>query len=356
MKKVFNLSKIILSLFLVVCAITVVGCKSNDAGTTTEIRVKSTLTNQQVLTKLNSVADYYATNNHKTTADFNGEQLNILYTAEVNKNATSNNIYTILTSSMSPVFVAGDKVVIEPKTSYNVGDIIKFDISETRSLPTVHRIIGIKDGTYICHGDNVQYQYSTNRSWQEEVAAIADKSLEDIKNEASALYQYVSLQDIEGVASDYMSYKSLITANENSQIETVLVENKDKYTVVDNQKTNHQFMETAPLNYALHGTTDNYMVDTFIATISEQSAPQILVEQVKDKNLYYVTALISKEDVGLGSETVYVVINFDDEKILSIEKLTIQNEGTMIETKQSVKFVVDYNVTSQDLANFDKIA
>ena len=66
---------------------------------------------------------------------------------------------------------------------------------------------------------------------------------------------------------------------------------------------------------------------------------------------------IVESDVFIGiAETVYVVINFDDEKILSIEKLTIQNEGTMIETKQSVKFVVDYNVTSQDLANFDKIA
>lgn len=356
MKKVKNLSKIILSLFLVVCAITMVGCKTDKAGEGTEIRVKSTLTTQQVLTKLNLVADYYATNSHKTTANFDGEQLNILYTAEVNKNATPNNTYTISTDSMSPIFVIGDKVVVEPKTSYAVGDIVRFDLSGTGSMPVVNRIIGIKDGTYICHGDNSRYQYSTNNSWQEEAAAIADKSLEDIRSEASALYQFVSLQDIEGVASNYMNYKSLITATDASQTKPVLVVNKDKYTIVDNQKTNQEFIGSGSLNYALHGTTDSYMIDAFIAQLGGQSVPQILVEQVKDKKLYYATALLSKESVGLGNVSIYVVINFDDDKILSIEKLTIQNEGTMIESRQSVKFDVSYNVTAEDLAAFSDIA
>ena len=45
-------------------------------------------------------------------------------------------------------------------SKFKVGDIIKFDTSSNKTLPTTHRLIAIVEegGTtyYICHGDNVQ--------------------------------------------------------------------------------------------------------------------------------------------------------------------------------------------------------
>lgn len=122
--------------------------------------------------------------------------------------------YNVLTASMHPAIKVGDMVIVHKENEYKVGDVLKFDQTETSELPTVHRLIGIKDNTYICHGDNVGYQYSANSSWEEERDAIKDKSLAEVKSEASALYQYVTIDQIEGkvigVAKNYGTYINFV--------------------------------------------------------------------------------------------------------------------------------------------------
>lgn len=61
--------------------------------------------------------------------------------------------YTILTGSMYPNINPGDIVVVENKnkTSLNKNDIITFKANNTI---ITHRIVDIKDSTYITKGDN----------------------------------------------------------------------------------------------------------------------------------------------------------------------------------------------------------
>lgn len=67
--------------------------------------------------------------------------------------------YEILTNSMAPVLEMGDRVVIEAKDEYNVGDIVRFSIDGV-DMKIVHRIIFILEDNnvtyYICKADNTQ--------------------------------------------------------------------------------------------------------------------------------------------------------------------------------------------------------
>lgn len=69
-------------------------------------------------------------------------------------------LYEVLTASEAPHLPVGCMVVVKAQKEYKVGDIIKFDTSSNKTLPTTHRLIAIVEegGTtyYICHGDNVQ--------------------------------------------------------------------------------------------------------------------------------------------------------------------------------------------------------
>lgn len=105
--------------------------------------------------------------------------------------------YKVLTGSMYPSIKVGDMVVVHKSNEYKVGDVLKFDQTETAQLPTVHRLVAIKDGKYICHGDNVDYSFSTNESWKEEADALSNMTLAEIQS-GSHNYQYVDAEDIEG--------------------------------------------------------------------------------------------------------------------------------------------------------------
>lgn len=105
--------------------------------------------------------------------------------------------YKVLTGSMHPSIKVGDMVVVHKSNEYKVGDVLKFDQTETAQLPTVHRLLAIKDGKYICHGDNVAYSFSTNESWKEEADALSNMTLAEIQR-GSHNYQYVDAEDIEG--------------------------------------------------------------------------------------------------------------------------------------------------------------
>ncbi len=122
--------------------------------------------------------------------------------------------YKVLTGSMEPEIKVGDMVVVHSAKEYKVGDVLKFDQTSSGNLPTVHRLIAIKDDVYICHGDNVGFQYGSAEdgwTWQQEADAIKDKSLEQVRTEASALYQYVSANQIEGkVVTNIANYGTYV--------------------------------------------------------------------------------------------------------------------------------------------------
>ena len=65
--------------------------------------------------------------------------------------------YNVLTGSMEPAISAGDLVIVKSQDEYQVGDVIKFQLSDG-GLPVTHRIVEIVDnnGTtiYRCRGDN----------------------------------------------------------------------------------------------------------------------------------------------------------------------------------------------------------
>lgn len=109
--------------------------------------------------------------------------------------------YKVLTGSMYPSIKVGDMVVVHSAKEYKVGDVLKFDITESETLPTVHRLIAIKGDTYVCHGDNVGYQYGAgqeNWTWQQEAEIASTKTLEELRSEASGLYQFMTIDKIEG--------------------------------------------------------------------------------------------------------------------------------------------------------------
>ncbi len=105
--------------------------------------------------------------------------------------------YNVLTGSMEPAIGVDDLVIVHSSKEYKVGDVLKFDQTGDNKLPTVHRLIGIKEGYYICHGDNTNYSYSVNKDWHEEADAIKDMSYEELRA-GSNNYQYVTANQIEG--------------------------------------------------------------------------------------------------------------------------------------------------------------
>lgn len=101
-------------------------------------------------------------------------------------------LYEVLSDSQAPYFTKGDMVVVKAQKEYKVGDIIKFDTSKNKTMPTTHRLIAIlEEGGktyYICHGDNVQDLdggYAGVPCWEDDAAYIQDmidnnKTLSDI--------------------------------------------------------------------------------------------------------------------------------------------------------------------------------
>lgn len=128
--------------------------------------------------------------------------------------------YNVLTGSMEPSIQIGDLVVVHKADEYKVGDVLKFDQTETSTLPTVHRIIAIKDGTYVCHGDNVQYIYSLENQSQEEESQIAStKDLATLRTEGSGIYQFVTIDQVEGkVVATLSNYGSYVTFISNHKV------------------------------------------------------------------------------------------------------------------------------------------
>lgn len=119
-------------------------------------------------------------------------------------------LYEVLTGSEEPYLPTGCMVVVKAQDEYKVGDLIKFDTSGKGSLPTVHRLVAIIDGHYICHGDNTQnvdgsYPESIEDSGWEDDAAFIQDLLENgatyetmISNELIKNVQTVDLNEIEG--------------------------------------------------------------------------------------------------------------------------------------------------------------
>lgn len=116
--------------------------------------------------------------------------------------------YEILSNSMAPTLVCGDKVKVESKGVYIVGDIVMF---ESNSINFVHRIICIlseDDVTYyICHGDNVQSANPSNHTeivpWHEDASYIQNlvdngRTLLEIQNLTQNI-RVVTINQIEGV-------------------------------------------------------------------------------------------------------------------------------------------------------------
>lgn len=118
------------------------------------------------------------------------------------------NTFEVLSNSMYPTLKVGDKVVVEERDNYVVGDIVVFNTA----VPTVvHRIIGIttegETTYYICHGDNVQSANPNSETliaaWQDDANYIQglidnDKTIEQIRDEALNV-QIITYNQIEGV-------------------------------------------------------------------------------------------------------------------------------------------------------------
>lgn len=125
--------------------------------------------------------------------------------------------YNVITGSMEPVINVGDMVIVHSAKEYKVGDVLKFDEHDGQ-LPTVHRIIAIKDGVYVCHGDNTNYSLNDgneNWTWQQEAEIAATKTLEELRG---GNYQFVDTRDgdtVEGkvvaVVANYGTYINFIS-------------------------------------------------------------------------------------------------------------------------------------------------
>lgn len=110
--------------------------------------------------------------------------------------------YKVLTGSMHPSIKVGDLVVVHKADEYKVGDVLKFDRTETKNFPTVHRLIAIKGDTYVCHGDNVGYHLNFENkedwSWEDEAKAAEGKTLAELKEIGGPDYQDMTIDQIEG--------------------------------------------------------------------------------------------------------------------------------------------------------------
>ena len=110
-------------------------------------------------------------------------------------------VYEVLSNSQAPIFVKGDLIVTKPESEYKVGDILKF----TTTMHVTHRLIAIgKDGTYYCHGDNVQSVNPDNGSkivsWQEDseyLQGLIDSDVALTINNARD-YQAISKNQVQG--------------------------------------------------------------------------------------------------------------------------------------------------------------
>ena len=120
------------------------------------------------------------------------------------------NLYKVESDSEAPYFTTGDMVVVKAQDKYEVGDIIKFDITPDKSYPTTHRLVGIvtegEETYYICHGDNVGNLNGTKKTesdWKDDAAYIK-KLKEDglsksqIVEKCGNLIQTPTIEQIEG--------------------------------------------------------------------------------------------------------------------------------------------------------------
>ncbi len=126
--------------------------------------------------------------------------------------------YNVVSPSMTPEIGVGDMVIVHSKKEYKVGDVLKFDEHDGK-LPTVHRIIAIRDGVYICHGDAVHDErvYTDDKTWQDMVELAKDMTYEEIKENIPNC-QYIDERDgdtVEGivvaVVANYGTYINFIS-------------------------------------------------------------------------------------------------------------------------------------------------
>lgn len=119
-------------------------------------------------------------------------------------------LYEVLTGSEEPYLPVGCLVIVKPQSEYHVGDIVKFDITANKTLPTAHRLIAIieENGTtyYVCHGDNVQNvdsSYSDVSDWEDDVAFVQKlidegKTVSEIKEIGKVTIQIPTASQVEG--------------------------------------------------------------------------------------------------------------------------------------------------------------
>lgn len=110
--------------------------------------------------------------------------------------------YEVLSDSMYPELKFGDKITVEAQTTYEVGDIVVFNVSDVK---IVHRVIGkiVEGGKtyYICHGDaNQSVNTSLNgpADWQDDADYIEGMSISEIQNTIGSLVQIVEETQVEG--------------------------------------------------------------------------------------------------------------------------------------------------------------
>ena len=120
------------------------------------------------------------------------------------------NLYEVLSPSQEPYFSQGDMVVVKAQKEYKVGDIIKFDETASKTMPTTHRLIAImKDSKgnmrYICHGDNVQNLdgSAADQKYEDDITFINDLveqgyDFNYINSKYDALIQAPTLDQVEG--------------------------------------------------------------------------------------------------------------------------------------------------------------
>ena len=127
-------------------------------------------------------------------------------------------LYVVETGSEEPFLPVGCMVVVKAQDEYEVGDIIKFDV--TGYLPTTHRLVAIYTNKntgkkyYICHGDNVQNAdgtYCEVSGWEDDrdfiqglIDADTNITLAEIKNLASNI-QTPTFDQIEGKVVNHIN-------------------------------------------------------------------------------------------------------------------------------------------------------
>ena len=118
-------------------------------------------------------------------------------------------LYEVLSPSQEPYFSKGDMVVVKAQDSYKPGDIIKFDQTPNKILPTSHRLIAVVEYEnktyYLCHGDNVQNLDGSiaNGKWEDDAAMIAadleeGKNVYQIKQKYGNILQIPTAEQVEG--------------------------------------------------------------------------------------------------------------------------------------------------------------